>query len=138
MTSRVRRVEVRGRAALGVALVALAGCATGEKAGRSVEQQEQLDRDKTVVARAQALELAKAVEIHKLLTGRYPSNAEGLTALTLSLPGAQGPILERLPLDPWKQPWRYENPGVHNPASFDLYSAGPDTYAGNDDDVGNW
>lgn len=41
-------------------------------------------------------------------------------------------------LDPWGSPYKYANPGKHNPSSFDLYSIGPDRIEGTSDDMGNW
>ena len=42
-----------------------------------------------------------------------------------------------IPLDPWGHPYRYLEAGVHNPDSFDLWSAGPDGVDGTEDDIGN-
>lgn len=43
-------------------------------------------------------------------------------------------------LDPWGNPYRYREPGSNNPASYDLYSYGPDgeNDNGSDDDITNW
>ena len=52
----------------------------------------------------------------------------------------RGPYLQtdRVPLDPWNQPYIYECPGRHNPTGYDLSSAGPDMRPGNEDDIANW
>lgn len=77
--------------------------------------------------------------------GRYPTTEEGLQAL-ITAPAARadrwrGPYVEgginRL-VDPWGNPYQYRFPGEINPDRFDLFSIGPDTVAGTDDDVGNW
>jgi general secretion pathway protein G len=47
----------------------------------------------------------------------------------------EGGYIDRLPLDPWKQPYQYLSPGVN--ASIDIYSLGPDQQP-SDDDIGNW
>ena len=51
----------------------------------------------------------------------------------------KGPYLDKdvLPDDPWDNAYVYENPGKHNPTSFDIYSKGPAGQGGNDA-IGNW
>jgi len=46
--------------------------------------------------------------------------------------------LEQSLRDPWDQDYFYVQPGIHNPKSFDIYSAGPDRKPNTDDDIGNW
>ena len=71
---------------------------------------------------------------------RYPTTAEGLNALTVPPPGLTNwlPTIEAVPLDPWGRPYLYCYPGVHNPQSFDVWTAGPDGKSGTPDDIGNW
>ncbi len=47
---------------------------------------------------------------------------------------------DRLVIDPWRNPMRYQYPGVNNNVEngFDLWSAGPDGEFDTDDDVTNW
>lgn len=87
-------------------------------------------------ARSQAYELEKAVDSYKLRRGGYPSNAQGLTALTDNTKGRA--VLDRMPTDPWGQPYAYVIPGLKNPRGVDIVSAGPDGQLDTDDDVGNW
>lgn len=78
--------------------------------------------------------------------GRYPTTAEGLQALITcptNIPQRlwKGPYLDPaagIPLDPWGHEYVYLCPGIHNPNSYDLYSAGPDGIRGDQDDIGNW
>ena len=51
-----------------------------------------------------------------------------------------GPYLDSdvIPPDPWGNAYVYTCPGKHNPSSFDIQSAGPDSQMGTDDDVCNW
>lgn len=85
-----------------------------------------------------------ALKLYKLDNGRYPTTAQGLQAL-LSKPSSNpapvnwnGPYLEKEPIDPWKNPYRYKSPGEHNSAEYDLYSLGLDGLEGTSDDVKNW
>src|SRR5688500_15058983 len=85
------------------------------------------------VARAQAHELAQSVQLYRLEKGKLPSTGDGLAVLT-----TPPPIVEKLPNDPWGNPFAYVVPGTRNPHSFDIASRGPDGLEGTDDDVGNW
>ncbi|MEW5848385.1 MAG: type II secretion system major pseudopilin GspG [Myxococcota bacterium] len=88
-------------------------------------------------ARTQAYEIAKAMDTYKVMYGRYPTNSEGLNALTTP-PGGGKPIMERIPKDPWGGDYIYVIPGVKNPSKFDVRSNGEDRTEGGGDDVGNW
>ena len=49
------------------------------------------------------------------------------------------PYLDKLPADPWNQPYQYVNPGVHG--EVDVLSLGADGQAGGegkDADIGSW
>jgi general secretion pathway protein G len=81
---------------------------------------------------------------YKMQMGNYPSTDEGLQALVAAPQGKtdrwRGPYIEgsTLPLDPWKNPYQYRYPGVHNKDGYDLWSMGPDGKDQTDDDIGNW
>lgn len=75
--------------------------------------------------------------------GSYPTTAEGLKALVEAPPNARPgawrqPFVDKLPLDPWNEPYQYAYPGSHNKSSYDLWSKGPDRESGTADDIGNW
>ncbi len=84
--------------------------------------------------------ISVGLKMFKLDNDRYPTNEEGLDAL-MRKPGSarnwKGPYLEREALDPWGQPYKYQQPGTHNTYDFDIWSLGPDANAGGDD-IGNW
>lgn len=74
----------------------------------------------------------------------YPTTDQGLEALRNppanlgDLPW-DGPYMEgTVPLDPWNNPYQYQQPGRYNTDSYDLWSFGPDKDDGTDDDIGNW
>ncbi len=78
--------------------------------------------------------------------GDFPSTAEGLQALLIA-PASKadrwhGPYADttgnRLPSDPWGEPYQYRYPGTKNPGSYDLFSKGQDKIEGTEDDLGNW
>ena len=41
-------------------------------------------------------------------------------------------------MDPWDEPFRYRQPGEHNPYTYDIWSFGPDGVEGGEDDITNW
>jgi general secretion pathway protein G len=89
--------------------------------------------------------IVTALNLYKLDNFRYPSNEQGLQALSAKpsgqpdAPNWKGPYLDRLPMDPWSKPYQYQQPGQHG--DVDLYSYGSDGRPGGDGDaadIGNW
>jgi general secretion pathway protein G len=82
------------------------------------------------------------LEAFEVDCGRYPTEAEGLEALTEEPADVQnwkGPYLSRGVLkDPWGNAFVYVQPGKQNPKGFDVYSPGPNGQEGDADDIGNW
>ena len=76
---------------------------------------------------------------YRIATGSYPTTAEGLQALMVPPPGKEGklpgPLVDKIPLDPWGQPYQYAFPGTHNKTGYDLWSKGPPEKPV---DIGNW
>ena len=88
----------------------------------------------------------QALKLYRLDNQRYPSGDQGLAALVARptvapLPPAwkAGGYLERLPRDPWGNPYQYLAPGVHG--EIDVFSLGADGQPGGsayDADIGSW
>jgi len=83
------------------------------------------------------------LKLYQAANGFLPTTEQGLQSLvtrpdTDPKPTQWRQLMPKLPVDPWQLPYIYENPGKHNPSSYDLYSAGPDRKPGTDDDIGNW
>lgn len=103
----------------------------------------QLGGAKTKTALIQIRDLEQALEMYKLDVGRYPTSAQGLSAL-VEKPGAtsgwNGPYLKgKLPQDPWKNDYLYKYPG--DQSELDIYSYGANGSPGGegeDTDIGNW
>jgi general secretion pathway protein G len=74
--------------------------------------------------------------------GRYPSTDEGLrvliTAPSENAGNWRGPYVDKLPNDPWGQPYQYRFPGEKNPSGYDLWSWGPSGERDIDKAIGNW
>jgi general secretion pathway protein G len=99
---------------------------------------------KITAAQTDIATLMNALKTYKLDNGRYPSTEQGLQALvakptTGSIPNSWKGYLDKLPQDPWHNPYQYANPGVHG--EIDVYSFGADGQLGgegDDADIGSW
>lgn len=90
--------------------------------------------------------LESALNLYRLDNFRYPTTDQGLEALVerpRSGPEApqyrEGGYIDRLPSDPWGNPYQYLNPGRHG--DFDVFSFGANGRRGGDGiegEIGNW
>jgi general secretion pathway protein G len=79
---------------------------------------------------------------YRIDTGSYPTNEDGGLMALLNQPSSKqgkwkGPYIEKLPEDPWGNPYQYKYPGTKNADGYDLWSLGPDAQS-EADDIGNW
>jgi general secretion pathway protein G len=104
------------------------------------------DEARVIAAKQDIASLMQALKLYRLDNQRYPTTEQGLQALTAPPPTAPMPpnwkaggYIERLPKDPWGNPYQYLNPGVHG--EIDIFSFGADGAPGgegNDADIGSW
>lgn len=104
------------------------------------------DDARITAARQDIATLMSALKLYKLDNQRYPSTEQGLQALIskpTSGPSANGwksgGYIDKLPNDPWGNPYQFLSPGVKG--EIDVFSFGADGQAGgsgNDADVGSW
>jgi general secretion pathway protein G len=92
-----------------------------------------LGESKVKAAKIQIQSFGSALDLFNLDAGRYPTTAEGLTALVQSpgtIPAWNGPYLKGgvVPNDPWGKPYLYRSPGEHG--SYDIVSYGSDGQEG--------
>jgi general secretion pathway protein G len=100
---------------------------------------------KVSAAKAHVAELESAVDRFYIHMDRYPTMDEGLRVLVDPPMGDdkkwRGPYIRELRRDPWGNPYQYRIPGIHHPASFDIWSRGADGVDGGEGqgaDIGNW
>ena len=67
--------------------------------------------------------------------GRYPTNEEGLEALTRTSGKFPEPLLERLPKDPWGNPYQYVSSGPREFVVISLGAEGREGGIGVDADI---
>lgn len=105
---------------------------------------DRADDARVTAAKTDVNNLMQALKLYRLDNQRYPTSEQGLPALVNKpaaspVPPNWRPYLEKLPADPWNQPYRYLNPGVHG--MVDVLSLGADAQPGGegkDGDVGSW
>ncbi|MCQ9617064.1 type II secretion system major pseudopilin GspG [Paenalcaligenes niemegkensis] len=102
------------------------------------------DQARATAARQDVASIMQALKLYRLDNGSYPDNEQGLSALVVKPSTGRTPnnwrsYLERLPDDPWGNPYHYLNPG--NYADIDVFSLGADGEPGgegNNADIGSW
>ena len=105
---------------------------------------QRADDARVTAARTDVNNLMQALKLYRLDNQRYPTSEQGLQALLTrptTGPAAPNwkPYVEKLPKDPWGQPYQYLNPGVKG--EIDVFSLGADGQPGgegNNADVGSW
>lgn len=105
---------------------------------------ERADDARSMAAKTDVNNLMQALKLYKLDNQRYPSAEQGLGALLTKptsgpIPPNWKPYLDKLPNDPWDNPYRYLNPGIKG--EIDVLSFGADAQPGGegkDADVGSW
>lgn len=105
------------------------------------------DRSRITKARADIANLENALEQYSLDLYTYPTQQQGLAALSSPPPGVDmtlyrpGGYIRRVQNDPWGNPYQYAIPGTRSGGRYDLFSFGADGQPGGegpDADIGNW
>jgi general secretion pathway protein G len=96
------------------------------------------EQARQAAARADISSSKTALDAFEVDNGYYPKSFADLIQQPREAKSWHGPYLEKLPTDPWQNPYQYAYPGKHNPSGFDLWSSGPDGKSGTEDDIGNW
>ena len=101
---------------------------------------------RVTAAKVDIATMMQALKLYKLDNQRYPTTEQGLNALIAKPttgPAANGwkdgGYIEKLPKDPWGNPYQYLSPGVKG--EIDVFSYGADGQPGGngeDADVGSW
>lgn len=107
---------------------------------------ERPDEARVIAARSDIATIMQSLKLYRLDNQRYPTTEQGLGALVARPTQAPLPpnwkpngYLERMPKDPWGQPYQYLNPGLRG--EIDVFSFGADGQPGGtgvDADVGSW
>lgn len=79
-----------------------------------------------------------ALDLYELDLGEFPQSLDYLVENKVSSDSWRGPYLKKVSKDAWGNEYYYKYPGEHNRYGYDLYSAGPDSQPGTNDDIVNW
>lgn len=99
---------------------------------------------RAVAAKQDIASIMQAVKLYRLDNSRYPTTEQGLKALVEKpalepIPGNWKSYLDRVPKDPWGNPYQMLSPGVHG--EIDVFTLGADNQPGGsgaDADIGSW
>ena len=104
------------------------------------------DDARIIAAKQDIATVMQALKLYKLDNQRYPTTEQGLQALITKPttgPAADGwksgGYVDKLPHDPWGNPYQYLSPGING--ELDVFSLGADGQpggVGNDADIGSW
>jgi general secretion pathway protein G len=106
---------------------------------------QRADEARVTAARTDVNSIMQALKLYRLDNQRYPSAEQGLQALVSkptagTIPPHWKPYMDKLPTDPWKNPYQYSNPGLHG-GDIEVFSFGADGTPrgdGFDADIGSW
>ena len=105
---------------------------------------DRADDARLTAARTDVSNIMQSLKLYRLDNQRYPTGEQGLQALvtkptTSPVPSNWRPYLEKLPQDPWGQPYKYLNPGLKGEVDvFSLGADGKEGGEGKDADIGSW
>jgi general secretion pathway protein G len=102
------------------------------------------DEARAVAAKQDVAAIMQALKLYRLDNGRYPTTEQGIAALVTKPQGEPVPTnwqkyLDKVPKDPWGNPYQYLSPGVRG--DIDVFSLGADKQpggSGSDADIGSW
>lgn len=104
------------------------------------------DEARVIAAKQDIAGIMQALKLYRLDNQRYPTTEQGLQALVTRASSAPVPpnwkaggYVERLPKDPWGNPYQYLNPGIRGEIDVSSFGAdGAPGGEGNDADIGSW
>ena len=90
---------------------------------------DRADDARVTAAKTDVNNLMQSLKLYRLDNQRYPTGAQGLQALIAKptagpIPGNWKPYVDKLPKDPWGNPYRYASPGAGG--GIDIISLGSD------------
>jgi general secretion pathway protein G len=83
-------------------------------------------------AKAEISNLVKAIDTFYASQGRYPSTDEGLEILTQATESWPEGFINKVPSDPWGNPYEYFSPGSSSP--YEIVCLGADGREGGEDE----
>jgi len=106
----------------------------------AVNVQSYLLKGKQEAAKSEIATYVDALESYHTMHGHYPSNEQGLQALTEPTEQMPEPVMKRISKDPWGNPYQYNAPGREG-RPFEIISFGADGQEGGEGenrDIKSW
>jgi len=108
-----------------------------------INQQGVLDTAQETRITGDLQAVATQLQVYEARNGRLPTTEQGINALVEKptkepLPERWTALMDEIPTDPWKQPYKYRYPAQKSKKAYDLYSVGKDGQENTADDLGNW
>jgi general secretion pathway protein G len=105
---------------------------------------DRLGQARVTAARTDITQLMGALKFYKIDNQRYPTSEQGLKGLVAKpsaspIPPNWKPYIDKLPNDPWGNPYQYANPGLKG--EIDIFSLGADGVVGGEGEnaeIGSW
>ena len=82
--------------------------------------------------------IKSALDQFEVDNGGYPRSLQDLLTPPSNARNWHGPYLDKLPIDPWGNPYIYYFPGKHIPNTYDLISTGQSGKEGAEDNIVSW
>ena len=102
----------------------------------TVSVRSYLIRGKQSVAKMEIARICEAIDVYYANFDQYPRNDVGLQALVEQTTEFPDGLLNRLPTDPWGNPYQYNHPGQNRPYEVICYGAdGNEGGSGADSDI---
>jgi general secretion pathway protein G len=105
---------------------------------------DRADDARVTAARTDISNVMQSLKLYKLDNQRFPTAEQGLQALVAKptaspVPANWRAYMDKLPNDPWGQPYKYLNPGLKGEVDvFSLGADGKEGGEGKDADLGSW
>jgi general secretion pathway protein G len=105
---------------------------------------DRLSQARITAARTDVSQIMGALKFYKIDNQRFPTSEQGLKALIAKptsspIPPNWKPYVDKLPNDPWGNPYQYANPGLKG--EIDVFSLGADGVVGGEGEnaeIGSW
>ncbi|MBB5352251.1 general secretion pathway protein G [Haloferula luteola] len=84
--------------------------------------------------------VGSALRMYQTNNGRFPTTQQGIDALvnkpsSTPVPKRWTKLMDRVPTDPWGEPYGYKFPGTVDNTMFEIISKGPDMQQDTEDDI---
>ncbi len=105
---------------------------------------DRADDARVTAARTDISNVMQSLKLYKLDNQRFPTAEQGLQALVAKptaspVPANWRAYMDKLPNDPWGQPYKFLNPGLKGDVDvFSLGADGKEGGEGKDADLGSW